>query len=484
MADDTTKELLVRVSATTELLRSQLTAAERQIDSFEKTATQSTTRINQAFQRGAVSSGQMKFAMRDLSMQVGDMATQFAMGQRAMQIFAAQGPQVVGALQLMAGEATALGRFMGGPWPTLITAGALALGPLIARFFDTGDAAKNAADSIYDLKKALADLSTKPMEALGNLQSRVFVAQGKLRAAQAMRVGTRGEGIQRAQAIQAAQAELDSAQTDFRVASFTARSLPKPVERAAARSPRVRAATPKVDPFFRKLDELEGDNSQGFAKLAEERSRLLGRAAEESWKEESKRIRQAADYEYDIKEKNLERLKDIERTQLATLSGLYEDLFSGGTKAIWDDFAKIGERVIAQVLARFTLAKATGGGFDLGSALLGSFSSVLGFRAAGGPVTGGSPYVVGEKGPELFVPGGSGSIIPNGRLFVPHVGALGDSGRTQVVEQHFDLRGAVVTERLYDQMNAIAAQKVIQAAPSLTAAAVGQTARINNRRTL
>lgn len=35
------------------------------------------------------------------------------------------------------------------------------------------------------------------------------------------------------------------------------------------------------------------------------------------------------------------------------------------------------------------------------------------FKAAGGPVTGGSPYVVGERGPELFVPGRSGSIVPN-----------------------------------------------------------------------
>lgn len=36
-------------------------------------------------------------------------------------------------------------------------------------------------------------------------------------------------------------------------------------------------------------------------------------------------------------------------------------------------------------------------------------------KAAGGPVTGGTPYMVGERGPELFVPGSSGSIIPNGR---------------------------------------------------------------------
>lgn len=37
-------------------------------------------------------------------------------------------------------------------------------------------------------------------------------------------------------------------------------------------------------------------------------------------------------------------------------------------------------------------------------------------RAAGGPVSGGKPYVVGERGPELFVPSGSGNIIPNSAM--------------------------------------------------------------------
>jgi len=34
----------------------------------------------------------------------------------------------------------------------------------------------------------------------------------------------------------------------------------------------------------------------------------------------------------------------------------------------------------------------------------------------GGAVAAGSPYIVGEKGPELFVPGASGSIVPNGGM--------------------------------------------------------------------
>lgn len=38
---------------------------------------------------------------------------------------------------------------------------------------------------------------------------------------------------------------------------------------------------------------------------------------------------------------------------------------------------------------------------------------VRGGRATGGPVQGGSPYMVGENGPEVFVPNGSGSIVPS-----------------------------------------------------------------------
>lgn len=52
-----------------------------------------------------------------------------------------------------------------------------------------------------------------------------------------------------------------------------------------------------------------------------------------------------------------------------------------------------------------------------------------GFRAQGGPVSSGRPYVVGERGPELFIPSQSGTIIPNGDL--PMAGGVrgGDGAR-------------------------------------------------------
>lgn len=42
------------------------------------------------------------------------------------------------------------------------------------------------------------------------------------------------------------------------------------------------------------------------------------------------------------------------------------------------------------------------------------FAPEVQWRADGGPVSAGSPYMVGERGPELFVPSSSGSIVPNG----------------------------------------------------------------------
>ena len=63
-------------------------------------------------------------------------------------------------------------------------------------------------------------------------------------------------------------------------------------------------------------------------------------------------------------------------------------------------------------------------------------------RAVGGPVMGGTPYMVGERGPELFVPGASGSIVPN------H--ALGGGGSTTV---NLILDGQIIEQVVIDGIN-------------------------------
>jgi phage-related minor tail protein len=70
------------------------------------------------------------------------------------------------------------------------------------------------------------------------------------------------------------------------------------------------------------------------------------------------------------------------------------------------------------------LAKSGGAGFDMGplnNVGMSTFNPANSFpglsgRASGGPVSAGTPYMVGEKGPELFMPGRSGTIVPNNAL--------------------------------------------------------------------
>jgi TP901 family phage tail tape measure protein len=60
-----------------------------------------------------------------------------------------------------------------------------------------------------------------------------------------------------------------------------------------------------------------------------------------------------------------------------------------------------------------------GGTFDAGIPAIGNttnFSGAFKARANGGPVSSGQTYMVGERGPELFVPGRSGTIVPNGAM--------------------------------------------------------------------
>jgi hypothetical protein len=88
-------------------------------------------------------------------------------------------------------------------------------------------------------------------------------------------------------------------------------------------------------------------------------------------------------------------------------SGFEDAIFSGQKlgeviKAIGLDLM----RMVFQQTVTAPLAKGISG------AILEAFKP----RAMGGPVSAGSPYMVGERGPELFVPHASGSIVPNGSM--------------------------------------------------------------------
>jgi len=94
------------------------------------------------------------------------------------------------------------------------------------------------------------------------------------------------------------------------------------------------------------------------------------------------------------------------------------------------------------------------------NSLMGSLPGKMGEyfskRAAGGPVTGDTPYIVGEKGPELFVPNSSGNIVPNhamGGSMVVNVDASGSSaeGDDDRSRQLGELIGAAVQSEIIRQ---------------------------------
>lgn len=85
-------------------------------------------------------------------------------------------------------------------------------------------------------------------------------------------------------------------------------------------------------------------------------------------------------------------------------------------------------------------------------------------KALGGSVGKNQPYMVGERGPELFIPGGSGTIIPNRNLG-------GGSGGGNAFNINVDARGSADPAAVRAQVQ----QGILEAAPAIIAAAEART---------
>jgi hypothetical protein len=100
----------------------------------------------------------------------------------------------------------------------------------------------------------------------------------------------------------------------------------------------------------------------------------------------------------------LERLEKTLGDGLVKGVEMFEDSLTNAIISGKADFDDLG-RHIQQVLAKALVQK-----FITGP-ILAAFG-----LASGGPAKGGQPYIVGEKGPELFVPAQNGTVIPNHQI--------------------------------------------------------------------
>lgn len=123
-----------------------------------------------------------------------------------------------------------------------------------------------------------------------------------------------------------------------------------------------------------------------------------------------------------------------------------------------------------------------GGGGGLFGNIIGGIGSIFGgARATGGPVQAGTPYLVGEKGEEIFVPQQSGTIIPNNMLQASAAPSGGAVNGTAVVR--LELSGDL-DARIASVSEGVSVEVVRAAAPSIANAGANEAIRRSTRRTM
>lgn len=120
--------------------------------------------------------------------------------------------------------------------------------------------------------------------------------------------------------------------------------------------------------------------------------------------------------------RNVDELASLGRDFATVFTSAFDGLTTQGGK-LSDVLDRLGlglARILERQFITKPLESALTSSLGQGGFLRGIFDSagsalsgLLGFRADGGPVSAGSPYIVGERGPELFVPNFSGTIVPN-----------------------------------------------------------------------
>ena len=153
--------------------------------------------------------------------------------------------------------------------------------------------------------------------------------------------------------------------------------------------------------------------------LLQEAAKRAGLDAETAITEE---MRKQAALGGEIKQKLVERqaawseMMSASRELGSIMSDAMKGLVLEGKK--FDEVLKnIGNRLASKAFDKLfdiMFAAPAGGGGSIFTNLLGIKS--VGARMAGGPVKGGGAYMVGERGPELFMPKRSGRIVPNTAL--------------------------------------------------------------------
>lgn len=211
-----------------------------------------------------------KAGMMQLTQQLGDMSTMYAMGARPQQIFASQISQVSSAMQLMAGEGTRLGTFLANPWVLAVTTATIILGPLAAGLLSSKDAADEAGKSSQtwadklDASKHSIDQVIAALREYNAEQKKANETTLEAAAAAAKAAADKlKEAIAERQRLAAL---LDSA--------YSQMDNPRNAEEASGASIEVRSIQSKIAANTQVLNDLSEQARQAVTSVAEEMAKL------------------------------------------------------------------------------------------------------------------------------------------------------------------------------------------------------------------
>lgn len=169
-----------------------------------------------------------------------------------------------------------------------------------------------------------------------------------------------------------------------------------------------RVAQQMEDVANRWLDTI--DPMRAFIRHVEEVDRVVEELQQRGWVFTPEQIAAIKELGNGVREETA-KVSDAAQQLGLTFESAFESAIVGGEK-----FSKVLD-AIGQDLLRLTIRESITkpAAAWLSSALnLGGLFG--GGKASGGPVSAGTTYLVGERGPELFTPHTSGSIVPNGKL--------------------------------------------------------------------
>ena len=150
-----------------------------------------------------------------------------------------------------------------------------------------------------------------------------------------------------------------------------------------------------------------------------------------------------------------------------------EEAFSSMLKNIGKAFIEMAMKILAQKAILAIIGAFAGGGNTMGGeGYYNQFTGVgtagpnFGIRALGGPVTPKKPYLVGETGPELFIPSESG-IIGTNAMFDAAAGAIKSGASVTSPEDAeneggFDNPFATAANALVNTNNTVQSSKVVE----------------------